>query len=668
MTIARKTLLATLIFAVIVVMIGGASFWSLSRMSSILTFISGPAWQTAQSTSEASQAVQNQVLYMQKYLNGDVESRNQIEENGRIANQALQALRESAVVPQSQLNALQDQLQRYQSLRSRLMTEHLAFSKANALFEREVEQFVQLGEILEERGDGAVEELRSQPSRQISWQSGLQQKWEAADGGMEANIGMLTALYYLRIYLANAPSDSIREEINQALAFQQEAADGMLATGQFDINVPAPFSGTMASSYRAAFKRFQDELTQVVDTYRGFYSANQEYQLAARKLLNDLSEFRNLSQQAVEQRLDDVSGTTTAAYSINTIMMLLGLGLTVLIIWLSRLQLVRPIYRLNQNLKDIAQGEGDLTRRVRTYSNDELSELAGYFNTFVSKLHTIVGDVLRASEAISGSVNHCLGRTDKINLELRHMTALSQEVAAANNQIAQAAKDIAERCSESASSAGKAAHYAESGRDIVAKVDSGMNEVVKSVDLSAQRIDALKTRADKIGQTVGVISDISEQTNLLALNAAIEAARAGEQGRGFAVVADEVRTLAQRTAQSTKEIADVIGSIQSDTNLAFDAMRSCQEQVSSNTTLSRQAQQALSDIASHIENVSRSVDMVAVAAEQQAVTIEHINEKSTSIADRINNVHDMAEENATLSSQMHANTQKVSHALGQFKL
>ena len=291
----------------------------------------------------------------------------------------------------------------------------------------------------------------------------------------------------------------------------------------------------------------------------------------------------------------------------------------VAVYWLIHLFVLKPLHALAAISHNIAQGEGDLTKRVPVGNgSDEISGLARDFNLFMQKMHGAVSLVNQATNRLATSTVNLASNADNVVRAAEGQESRAVQSASAVEEMTMTAGEVARNSTEAARIAQESAETARSGQEVVTQAVTGMQQVSEAVVQAATIITTLGRSSDQIGAIVRVIEDIADQTNLLALNAAIEAARAGEQGRGFAVVADEVRKLAERTTKATKEIGDMIRQIQQDTKSAVASMDEGTNQVGHGVELANKTGEALSKIHSMINSTAGMIQQIASAAEEQS--------------------------------------------------
>lgn len=290
------------------------------------------------------------------------------------------------------------------------------------------------------------------------------------------------------------------------------------------------------------------------------------------------------------------------------------------LIFLLAKRFTKPLQIMTATLRDLSEGDGDLTQRVTVDTRDEVADLAERFNCFVDKIHDLISDVRFAADEVADTARSIDEATQEVTLAADEQSAQTANIASAVEEMSASVIDIAKQSTEASEQADSSGREAEQGAEIVNQTIDGMRSIAAVVTESAASVEQLGERTQEIGEIIAVINDIADQTNLLALNAAIEAARAGEHGRGFAVVADEVRKLADRTTEATDGINKSIRTIQEDTLAVVNQMRSGTERVESGVELASSAGAALGSIKSVVRNVSGAIQSIAAAGEQQSVT------------------------------------------------
>ena len=287
--------------------------------------------------------------------------------------------------------------------------------------------------------------------------------------------------------------------------------------------------------------------------------------------------------------------------------------------------LMRPLTDMGRAMANIAEGEGDLTRRLAMQSNDEFGQLAGAFNRFVERIHGSIREVSSATQQVHEVVNLVLAASNSSMANSGEQASRTNSVAAAINELGAAAQEIARNAADASQQASGASGEADDGRQVVERNIAAMRELSAKISDSCRQIETLNAKTVDIGHILEVIKGISEQTNLLALNAAIEAARAGEAGRGFAVVADEVRSLAHRTQSSAQEIQQMIEQLQVDARQSVTTMTESQRQSESSVSIADQAGERLVAVTRSIGEIDAMNQSVATATEEQTAVIESLN-------------------------------------------
>ena len=319
-------------------------------------------------------------------------------------------------------------------------------------------------------------------------------------------------------------------------------------------------------------------------------------------------------------------------------------------------------------MKDIAQGEGDLTNSLDNSGQDEISRLSTYFNDFTEKMRQSLQDVSKNTAQVLEHSEAVAGASDTTQSLIQSQNDITAQVATAMEQMTSQIKEVSDNASSAEQAANDARNNTSDGKQIISHTITQMQSLSTNIDDVSNVVASLASESDNIGSVLDVIRGIAEQTNLLALNAAIEAARAGEQGRGFAVVADEVRTLANRTEQSTNEIQQMIQKLQTGAQEAVSAVKVSQDISVKTVEQTTKADDSLSEIDRLMEVISDMSTQIARATEQQSQAADEVNL-------RINDLAGMTDESLATTEQLSETSQKLkvssngmSEVVGRFKI
>ncbi len=415
-------------------------------------------------------------------------------------------------------------------------------------------------------------------------------------------------------------------------------------------------------------------LTTTVGQMDGFTKNIGEQVEAIKFLSGELHKVNALSSEVViaNQRIQNLSEGFSedihfSRNIITTVMIIAVIFCLVGAVLISR-SILKPMNGVIHALEDIADGEGDLTKRLDSQGSDELARLAKAFNQFVEKVHRLVAEVRATMDQFSGVVKRTAEIAEQTNRGIATQQTDTDQVATAVNQLSASAQIIASNGAQAADAAKQAESEAFHGREVANKSLDATQLLANKVNDSVAYITKLGADSEEVGKVIGVIQAIAEQTNLLALNAAIEAARAGEQGRGFAVVADEVRTLANRTQSSTGEIRNIIESLQQVTKQAEKAMQEGKDQASKNIEQAMVAEQALESIARAISTIKDQNSQIARATDEQMAVTEEISRNVVNINDVGKQAAAGAQEAASSSELLAQFSAKVQNQLGYFKV
>ncbi|GHZ81876.1 methyl-accepting chemotaxis protein [Vibrio cholerae] len=647
-------------FSVVGILVTALGIWTIKTMyssSSGLNYIVGPAWDTADGAMETTIQIEAQMLAVNRLILGEDSQRVE-----QILNTAITEVDTSSsrMIEAGLLSAAQTQQfsqfnSQYQQSRNALITSYKNYIETKKSYDKATQVLVDFGEKLETLGDSAVEELEREPNQNITWQSDVMERWQAADGGMESNIGLLWKLYYTQRLLDGQDDATQIKAIEQAIEFQKQANSEMFSTGRFTISAGEEWKN---ASYEEVFSQLNSQHEQammaVIESYRNYRQIYQEYTVTSLALLDFIAELEELADSKVEQQAVLILDGQAWAISSFKVLIIIALLVLLLLGWILVNQILSPIQRLQERVTDISEGNGDLTLRVNITTQDEFGELGKSFDKFIEKIQNLIADITQSTnlaktaavdlsatfKVTAEAVNKQTFEVNTISNATTAMTAISSQVISGAREISQSVLNIDKNAQSTLSNVRQAAQ--------------SVNELVAEVTQGTETINSLKNHVTSIEPVLADINGIAEQTNLLALNAAIEAARAGEQGRGFAVVADEVRSLATRTQGSTNTIQQSITQLRSSADESVRVINNSMLKGTQTTEITSQAEESLHQVAIEISRLTQM-------NQQTSDAITHQEQSVTSIASSLSHLQ-------ALCQSAQEKIQQSEHTISALKL
>lgn len=462
---------------------------------------------------------------------------------------------------------------------------------------------------------------------------------------------------------AQALSAAHAENVQQAydrvhkFADMQPGSEAMKLVAQFD----------------AGFERWKTTSQQVVQLATSdpqaasnlSFSASEEQFEAMRTAIDKLGEMDD--QAANAEGLSAIELGKTLSWQ-QGLIIAIGLCVCLVLVIGFPILVTGPLHNLLNRINQIADGDGDLRVRLDVVSNDELGKLSHAFNRFLDKLQPLIKEVGRVTGEVESSAQNLANLAVANDRLISSEYAAVDQVSTAATEMSSAVHEVARNAQSAADAARSAEAQSRDGAQVVGGVIESIRQLAREVESASTSIQALEMEAGNIGAVLAVIKSIAEQTNLLALNAAIEAARAGEQGRGFAVVADEVRALAARTQDSTKDIQVMIERLQIGVQNAVKATHSGSSMAQQSVEQAAGVDQALTDTSDSVQRINDMAAQIATACEEQSSVTEEIARNISDIRDLSNEAAQTSEQSAQASKHLSELSHGLSTLVGRFRV
>lgn len=385
-------------------------------------------------------------------------------------------------------------------------------------------------------------------------------------------------------------------------------------------------------------------------------------------LTDNMGVFDKAISASFQAQLDSVDASSVRSRIIGLVMLAFVVVVCGMAWWVIESKVVMPLRSLALRLQDIAEGEGDLTRRIDVNGNNEIDEVGVWFNVFIARIEEIVRRVAEHAATLGTAATKLAAAARETADQAAKQQQQAERITVTMNEMSSAVQEISQTTQSAASDARKAEEGAKSGGLTVQTTVKTIGNLLISNQETSSKIEELGRSSDAIGKIINVIDEIAGQTNLLALNAAIEAARAGEQGRGFAVVAGEVRRLAERTSAATKEVDQTVRAIQQGTSDAVEAMRSSMIQVQSGVDSAHSAGEALTSIIHGSESVQKMVTQIAAAATEQSYSAQSVTANVNEIASIIQTTAASSQQSVEACQQLELLANELANLVGSFKV
>jgi len=661
---------------------GLVGYWVISNLSSALAEITGPVWSSMESANGAIRGVQKQLIAVDQILAGrDSAQRTEMAEAERLTLEAIVRLKTSGRIAPQQLQALDGEIEVFVQAREELIRIHNAFQSAEAALSANAAAFQRLLVDVERLASQQMLErdLNSRSEEELGeFEEGDDRAPDEGEGDPravvsaagEARLAVLSQLDLYRRFKQNSPPQDLDRQLgvigeDLLYALEQISEDQLFSqpirSGE---NVGKSHSQLLMEQ----LQEHRELLSASIERYAVRRQAHRDYTQVAEHLMQTVEQMTADNRAQVEVETGELQRLVSTGANSIIIAILLGLLVAVLAFMLTLRAIVRPIREVRDQLGSLSQGEGGLNVTLSVKGSDETAQLAQGFNAFTSKLRDMIAGVQESVNRLVSTTDDISRIADKAGEAVRYQ---QQEVASVTNAVAEltgSLQEVTANTFQAAERAGLADKETSQGRALVQQTLLLIQVVATEVEQATRVVNELGEKSESIGGVLDVIRGISEQTNLLALNAAIEAARAGEQGRGFAVVADEVRGLAARTNDSISEIQVMIDQLQQGTSQAIKVMTQARSQTQACVEPANQADTRLDQIAGMVRSITELNRGIANAAEAQHLTVVGVEKNLAGINEVAANTSSSAVELTTSTQVLSQLADELQALVGEFRV
>ena len=630
-SVGRRIGFGYLSMAALIVVIGAAGLLATDRMSEALTRITGPVEDTVRAVDKGIRGVLLQMIGVDMALSGRAaKAAAQIEAGSATAQDAFATISGAGLVSGQQLDSVQQKMADFDAVRRTLLDLHRDYNERYQALLATIQQTKDLLLMIEEQASQALVEME--------WNAGLaegestdaldSEEWAIVAATSDARLALMTRLFDYRQLLDEPDNELLTQAAQTSLGDLQvyiaQLAESPSLRGRLIGKGPLA-ERTYDAALDAMVQANEAQFSSALQTHVELRSTRDRYGSVADALMQDAAHIEQESRDIVAAQLTLADRSRRSALWLVGGLVLLGLGLALAAYLMSIRSIARPLRRVATRMREIARGDGDLTVRLEVGGRDEIGEVGQSFNEFVEKIReTVVQTSEAAHELAKASAQMGSLSTANLDRSSRQQTE-TQQIATATQEMTYTASNVADSAKGALDGANRAHQEARAGQGIIEGTVQAIQTLGGQVESAAATIQSLERESDAIGKVIDVIEGIAEQTNLLALNAAIEAARAGDQGRGFSVVADEVRTLANRTQQSTAEILGLVERLQVQARTAAQVMGESSSMVQSTVARGEQTGASFASIADSVASIRGMNEQIAGAAAEQLAVAEDIS-------------------------------------------